>query len=164
MGDGAAFDEWLQVLLKKPWKVKKLDELFPGQPEFVLGLRLALEEAKPDHDRVLVTGRPRKGEPGSPVRLPRDTVVGCRVDAIDLEAIDLLVEGGVRPTRSDAAAWFISQGILANTALVEEVRGTVDEIRRLRERVQTRVRERTGELPDRTPGAGLATDEAKDAG
>jgi hypothetical protein len=154
------FDRWLQVLRKKPWKAHDLDDLFPEKPEFVLRLRQAMAAAPAASGRPAITGRPRKDGPGSPERLPRDTVVGCRVDATDLEAIDLLVEAGIRPTRSDAAAWFIHQGIRANTALVEEVRGTVDEIRRLRERAQARARERDRVPPDQPPSPDTAGDEA----
>ena len=66
----------------------------------------------------------------------RDTVISCRVDAGDLAALDMLVEAGIRSTRSDAAQWLIHAGIVANKALFDEVRGTVDEIRRLREQAR----------------------------
>jgi hypothetical protein len=140
--DDRAFEQWLQVLRTKPWKARKLDALFPDEPGFVLRLRQALDASPPDNGRPAVTGRPRKSGADGAAGLPRDTVVGCRVDAIDLQTIDLLVEAGIRPTRSDAAAWFIHQGIQANVALVEEVRGTVAEIRRLRQRALARAQER----------------------
>ena len=63
----------------------------------------------------------------------RDTVVGCRVEPADIEAIDTLVEAGLRSSRSDAAAWFIRQGVLAQRALLDEVKDTVAQIRKLRE-------------------------------
>jgi hypothetical protein len=62
----------------------------------------------------------------------KSNVVTCRIDAQDLDAIDALVEAGVRNTRSDAASWLIHAGIEANKALLEKVYGTVAEIRRLR--------------------------------
>ncbi|MBI4493454.1 MAG: hypothetical protein HY690_11755 [Chloroflexi bacterium] len=73
---------------------------------------------------------------------PRDTVVACRVDAADLEAIDMLVEAGLRSSRSDAAAWLIRQGVVAQKALLDEVRDTVAQIRKLREEA----RKKAGEL------------------
>ncbi len=71
--------------------------------------------------------------------LPKDTVVGCRVDAVELDAIDTLVEAGIRSTRSDAASWFIREGINAQQGLLQEVRTTVDEIRRLRAQAQAKI-------------------------
>ena len=61
----------------------------------------------------------------------------------DLDAIDALVEAGVRNTRSDAAAWLIHAGIEANKALLEKVYGTVAEIRRLRIMAQSLAQEGT---------------------
>ena len=66
----------------------------------------------------------------------RNNVLMCRVTAQDLEAIDTLVEAGVRATRSDAAAWLIRAGIDGNTALFGRLQATVGEIRRLREQAQ----------------------------
>lgn len=66
----------------------------------------------------------------------KSNVIACRVDKRDLEAIDALIETGIRSTRSDAAAWLIHAGIEANKALFEKVEGTVAEIRRLRSMVQ----------------------------
>ena len=62
----------------------------------------------------------------------KGNVVTCRVSDGDLEAIDTLIEAGIRSTRSDAAAWLIHAGIESNRELLEKVYGTVAEIRRLR--------------------------------
>ncbi|HAG99370.1 MAG TPA: hypothetical protein DCL75_11070, partial [Ktedonobacter sp.] len=71
----------------------------------------------------------------------KSNVVACRVDKRDLDAIDALIEAGIRSTRSDAAAWLIHAGIEAHKALFEKVYGTVAEIRRLRVGVQQLVQE-----------------------
>ena len=63
---------------------------------------------------------------------PKSNVVTCRIDGRDLDAVDALIEAGIRSTRSDAAAWLIHAGIEANRPLFEKVYGTVAEIRRLR--------------------------------
>ncbi len=73
--------------------------------------------------------------PGSGPTAPRDNVVTCRVDDCDLEAIDVLIEAGLRTTRSDAASWLIRAGIEANAELFEKVYATVGEIRRLRREI-----------------------------
>jgi hypothetical protein len=62
--------------------------------------------------------------------------VACRVDGNDLDAIDMLVEVGIRTTRSDAASWLIHAGIEANRSVLESVQATVGEIRQLRTRAQ----------------------------
>jgi hypothetical protein len=63
-------------------------------------------------------------------------VITCRVDNRDLDAIDALVEAGIRSTRSDAASWLISAGIDAHHELFERVYATVAEIRNLRAEAQ----------------------------
>jgi len=78
--------------------------------------------------------------PGEPA-VAKSNVVACRVDKRDQDAIDALIEAGIRSTRSDAAAWLIHAGIEANKALFEKVDGTVAEIRRLRLSVQQLVQE-----------------------
>ncbi len=66
----------------------------------------------------------------------KSNVVACRVDGNDLEAIDMLVEVGIRTTRSDAASWLIHAGIEANRSVLESVQATVGEIRQLRSKAQ----------------------------
>ncbi|HLX56413.1 MAG TPA: Clp protease N-terminal domain-containing protein [Ktedonobacteraceae bacterium] len=66
----------------------------------------------------------------------KSNVVACRVDGHDLDAIDVLVEVGIRSTRSDAASWLIHAGIEANRAILESVHATVAEIRQLRTKAQ----------------------------
>jgi ATP-dependent Clp protease ATP-binding subunit ClpC len=89
-----------------------------------------------DHDRArsavirALTGN-RVAEPAA----TRGHVITCRVDARDLDAIDALVESGVRSTRSDAAAWLIHAGVDSHRDLLDRVYGTVAEIRRLRDEV-----------------------------
>jgi ATP-dependent Clp protease ATP-binding subunit ClpA len=63
---------------------------------------------------------------------PKNNVITCRLDDSTLNALDILVEAGVRSTRSDAAAWLIGAGIEAHRPLIARVTATVEEIRRLR--------------------------------
>jgi ATP-dependent Clp protease ATP-binding subunit ClpA len=76
----------------------------------------------------------------------KSNVVTCRIDGRDLDAVDALIEAGIRSTRSDAAAWLIHAGIEANRPLFEKVYGTVAEIRRLRVVAQS--------LAQEVPGSG----------
>jgi translation initiation factor 6 (eIF-6) len=75
-------------------------------------------------------------EPLKDVVKNKSNVVTCRVDDQDLDAIDALVEVGIRSTRSDAAAWLIHAGIAANQNTLETVYTTVAEIRNLRTKAQ----------------------------
>jgi hypothetical protein len=80
----------------------------------------------------------------------KGSVVSCRIWLRDLDAIDLLVEAGIRNTRSDAAAWLIHAGIEGNRELFEGLRTTVADIRRLRQQAQSVARKMI--LPfDRSP-------------
>jgi ATP-dependent Clp protease ATP-binding subunit ClpA len=71
--------------------------------------------------------------PGPPSAGPKNNVITCRLDDATLDALDILVEAGVRSTRSDAAAWLIGAGIEAHRPLIARVTATVEEIRRLRD-------------------------------
>ncbi|HLJ33344.1 MAG TPA: Clp protease N-terminal domain-containing protein [Ktedonobacteraceae bacterium] len=77
------------------------------------------------------------------VALAKNSVVTCRIIGSDLDAIDTLIEAGIRTTRSEAAAWLIHAGIEANKELLEQVYGTVAEIRRLRLTAQNLVQQST---------------------
>ncbi|HEU4783042.1 MAG TPA: Clp protease N-terminal domain-containing protein, partial [Ktedonobacterales bacterium] len=67
-----------------------------------------------------------------PATGPKNNVVTCRLDDAAVDALDALVEAGIRSTRSDAAAWLISAGIEAHRELFDRVNATVSEIRKLR--------------------------------
>lgn len=66
----------------------------------------------------------------------RDGVLTCRLGASELGAIDVLIEAGIRSTRSDAASWLIRAGIESHQELFQRVSATVAEIRRLRQEAQ----------------------------
>ena len=87
---------------------------------------------------------------GSEPAARRGHVITCRVDGRDLDAIDALVEAGVRSTRSDAAAWLIHAGIQSHQDVLDRVYGTVAEIRRLRDEVSRSLESDTPETGDAT--------------
>jgi hypothetical protein len=84
----------------------------------------------------------------------KSNVVTCCVDDRDLDAIDALVEVGIRSTRSDAASWLIHAGINANQAIFESVYATVAEIRLLRSKAQEIVQQvtKSGKVPTQKSG------------
>jgi ATP-dependent Clp protease ATP-binding subunit ClpA len=63
----------------------------------------------------------------------KGNVVMCRLSDGDLDALDVLIEAGVRSTRSDGAAWLIKAGIKANAELFAAIRENVEHIRETRE-------------------------------
>jgi ATP-dependent Clp protease ATP-binding subunit ClpA len=67
---------------------------------------------------------------------PKANVVTCRIDDRDLDALDALVEAGIRSTRSDAASWLIHAGIETHSDLFKRVYATVEQIRQLRSEAQ----------------------------
>jgi hypothetical protein len=86
-------------------------------------LGLTLEQTRDEVTRIL----------GGAAPSPKSNVVMCRLDVRALEALDVLIEAGVRSTRSDAVAWLVQEGIEANAALFAVVAPNVAELRRLRE-------------------------------
>ncbi|HET8626175.1 MAG TPA: Clp protease N-terminal domain-containing protein [Thermomicrobiales bacterium] len=118
-----------------------------------LGVRGAAVRPRPLQTvREVIAGFGR--QPAEPAG-PKGNVVTCRIDDRDLDALDALIEAGIRSTRSDAAAWLIRAGIEANQDLFAKVYETVAEIRRLRAAAQSiaeeHVRGRAGASPAPEP-------------
>ena len=82
---------------------------------------------------------------------PKANVITCRVDNRDLDAIDALVEAGIRSTRSDAASWLIRAGIDTHRELFERVYATVAEIRNLRAEAQAIAQQLATREPEPAP-------------
>jgi Arc/MetJ-type ribon-helix-helix transcriptional regulator len=66
----------------------------------------------------------------------RGNVVMTRLDDADLKQIDALVEVEAFKSRSEAAAFFIRQGIQARNDLFEKIMPTVEKIRELKEQAK----------------------------
>jgi Arc/MetJ-type ribon-helix-helix transcriptional regulator len=66
----------------------------------------------------------------------RGNVVMTRLDDADLKQIDALVEVEAFKSRSEAAAFFIRQGMQARKDLFEKVMPTVEKIRELKEQAK----------------------------
>jgi len=66
----------------------------------------------------------------------RGNVVMTRLNDDDLKQIDALVEVEVFKSRSEAAAFFIKEGIQARKDLFQKVMPTVDKIRDLKEQAK----------------------------
>ncbi len=66
----------------------------------------------------------------------RSNVVMTRLNDNDLKQIDALVEVEIFKSRSEAAAFFIKEGIQARKDLFQKVMSTVDKIRELKEQAK----------------------------
>lgn len=93
---------------------------------------VSLPRVRAQVERLASSDREREADAGR----TKGNVLTCRIDDRDLAVLDALVEAGIRPTRSAAAAWLIHAGIEANRSLVDKVYAALTEIRRLRDEVQ----------------------------
>jgi len=75
----------------------------------------------------------------------RSNVVMTRLNDDDLRQIDALVEVEVFKSRSEAAAFFIKEGMQANEALFQKVMPTVDKIRELKEEAKKSLSQKRNE-------------------
>ena len=103
-----------------------------------------------------ISARPAESEsavPTTPPTGPKNNVVTCRLDDAAVDALDALVEAGIRSTRSDAAAWLISAGIEAHRELFDRVNATVSEIRKLRLEARDIAQQMTRDAAEQEPPA-----------
>ena len=137
-----------QVIEKGVAEARKLRHHFIGTEHLLLGLLLVSDGAgyrilerfadiAAIQAQTIALIADAASEESSAEPLPKSNVVMCRLDDDDLNAIDTLIEAGVRTTRSDAAAWLIRAGIHANGPLFDSVRDKVTQIRLLREEART---------------------------
>lgn len=86
------------------------------------------EEAEKIKEKVLMKLGEKLGD--------RSNVVMTRLNDDDLKQIDALVEVEAFKSRSEAAAFFIKEGIQARKDLFQKVLPTVDKIRALKEQAK----------------------------
>jgi ATP-dependent Clp protease ATP-binding subunit ClpA len=95
---------------------------------------------------------------------PKNNVVTCRLDDRTVDALDSLVEAGIRSTRSDAVAWLVAAGIEAHRPMFDRLASTIQSIRQLRLDAQAIAREISGgeSAPERTSGDEPGPEDAED--
>lgn len=71
----------------------------------------------------------------------RDNVVMVRVDKASLDCLDELVEAGIMGSRSEAAAFLISEGIKARQPLFDRIAEKIQQIRDAKEELRRMVEE-----------------------
>ncbi len=69
----------------------------------------------------------------------RGNVVASRMGDEELRVIDLLVEAGLFSTRSEAVAYFVSEGIKARKEMLSKVTTALEDIRRIRKEAEDHV-------------------------
>ena len=75
------------------------------------------------------------------MRGSRDNVVMVRVDKASLDRLDELVEAGIMGSRSEAAAFLISEGIKARQPLFDRIGEKIQDIRRAKDELRRMVEE-----------------------
>ncbi len=78
------------------------------------------------------------------VRTARDSVVMVRIDKESKDKLDELVDAGVVSSRSEAAAFLISEGIKARGPLFDKISAKIEEIRKAKEELQRLLRDEDG--------------------
>jgi hypothetical protein len=70
----------------------------------------------------------------------RANTIMTRVSDEDLQTLDILVEAGLASSRSECAAMLLHEGIIARKDMIQKVRDTADQIRKLRESMREELR------------------------
>ena len=81
------------------------------------------------------------------VRSSRDNVVMVRTNKDSLDRLDELVEGGIANSRSEAAAFLITEGIKARQGLFDRISEKIEEIRKTKEELRLLIEEEDDEQP-----------------
>jgi hypothetical protein len=105
-----------------------LDEPECAASQFLLARGLSADAIRAQVDLLL--GQPKTAAPAASGA--KSNVVTCRLDDVTLEAVDSLVEAGIRSSRSDAVTWLVAAGIEGHRPLFDRIRATVTAIRQLR--------------------------------
>ena len=79
------------------------------------------------------------------VRSARDSVVMIRVDKESLARLDDLTESGIAGSRSEAAAFLISEGIKARQPLFDKIADKIQQIRAAKEELRNLLEEEEAE-------------------
>jgi len=70
----------------------------------------------------------------------RANTIMTRLSDEDLQTLDILVEAGLATSRSECAAMLLHEGIIARKDMIQKVRDTADQIRKLRESMKDELR------------------------
>ncbi|UCE44315.1 MAG: hypothetical protein JSV57_02210 [Candidatus Bathyarchaeota archaeon] len=82
-----------------------------------------------------------------PLSAARSNVIASRLGNANLQSIDLLIEAQLFNTRSEAVAYFVSEGIKARQDVLEKVSSALEEIRKIKKEAEEHVeklKEETG--------------------
>jgi hypothetical protein len=70
----------------------------------------------------------------------RDNVVMVRVHKDILHQLDMLVDAEITRSRSESAAFLIGEGVKANQALFDKIKGVTDQIEKLRAQLRQTIK------------------------
>jgi NADH pyrophosphatase NudC (nudix superfamily) len=74
-----------------------------------------------------------------PLSTVRSNVVASRLGNEAIQAIDILIEAQLFSTRSEAVAYFVSEGIKARQDILDKVTSALEEIRKIRNEAEEHV-------------------------
>lgn len=74
-----------------------------------------------------------------PLSAARSNVIASRLGDEELQSIDMLIEAQLFTTRSEAVAYFVSEGIKARQDVLDKVSSALGEIRRIRNEAEEHV-------------------------
>ncbi len=85
----------------------------------------------------------------------RANTIMTRVSDEDLQTLDILVEAGLATSRSECAAMLLHEGIIARKEMIQKVRDTADQIRKLRDSMREELRSVAASAPSakKDPGS-----------
>jgi uncharacterized protein YukE len=81
----------------------------------------------------------------------RANTLMTRVSDEDLQTLDILVEAGLASSRSECAAMLLHEGIEARKDMIQKVRDTADQIKKLRESMREELRSVAAASQRKTP-------------
>jgi Arc/MetJ-type ribon-helix-helix transcriptional regulator len=135
-------EDWKEMYNKiiKEWKEgyqKALDEWKEKLGEAKMHIKQNIPET------VIPPLPPKFSIPPMPAVFPfhtgRSNVVASRIGDEELKSIDMMVEAGLFETRSEAVAYFVSEGIKARKDVLDKVSSALEEIRKLRKEAEEQV-------------------------
>ena len=84
----------------------------------------------------------------------RDKVLMLRVDAETSDALDAWVETGAVKSRSEAAALFLHEGLRLRQGELDQLRSSLNDVEKAREKLREKAREVFGEKAGEAPRKG----------
>lgn len=117
--------------------VTRMENQGSRQPSFTDDIASSVKEVAQKTGDVLNKATESIGKAIESALSARDHVVMVRVNDESLKSLDALVQSGIFKSRSESAAFLISEGIKAQSALFDRIAQKTEEIERLRSELKS---------------------------